>query len=163
MKKLLCAAGLGLMLSVSASAYAEKVAVINVGEVFQNIATSKAVTKQLEKEFKGRANELQNMEKDLQARAEKLQKSAAKPNEKDLQSFEAKRKDFLQKAQQFEQDNQRRQQEERNKILQTIKAATKAVAEKERYDVVVDVNAVLYPENSSSLKNITDLVIKKVK
>lgn len=163
MKKLLSAAGLGLILSVSASAYAEKVAVINVGAVFQNIATSKALTKQLEKEFKGRANELHNMEKDLQARAEKLQKSTAKPNEKDLQAFEAKRKDFLQKAQQFEKDNQRRQQEERNKILQTIKTATKAVAEKERYDVVVDVNAVLYPENSSSLKNITDLVIKKVK
>jgi outer membrane protein len=162
-KKLLCAAGLGLILSVSASAYAEKIAVISVGEIFQDIATKKAVSKQLEKEFKGRANELQNMEKDLQARAEKLQKNAAKPNEKDLQAFEAKRTDFLKKAQQFEQDNQRRQQEERNKILQTIKAATKAVAEKERYDVVVDENAVLYPENRSSLKNITDLVIKKVK
>ncbi|HGJ5899299.1 OmpH family outer membrane protein [Arsenophonus apicola] len=163
MKKLLCAAGLGLILSVSASAYAEKIAVISVGEIFQDIATKKAVSKQLEKEFKGRANELQNMEKDLQARAEKLQKNAAKPNEKDLQAFEAKRTDFLKKAQQFEQDNQRRQHEERNKILQTIKAATKAVAEKERYDVVVDENAVLYPENRSSLKNITDLVIKKVK
>lgn len=163
MKKLLCAAGLGLILSVSASAYAEKIAVINVGEIFQEIATKKAITKQLEKEFKGRANELQNLEKDLQARAEKLQKSAAKPNEKDLQAFETKRTDFLKKAQQFEQDNQRRQQEERNKILQTIKTATKAVAEKERYDVVVDANTVLYPENSSNLKNITDLVIKKVK
>ncbi|QBY42088.1 OmpH family outer membrane protein [Arsenophonus nasoniae] len=163
MKKLLCAAGLGLILSVSTSAYAEKIAVINVGEVFQDIATKKAVSKQLEKEFKGRANELQNMEKDLQTRAEKLQKNAAKPNEKDLQAFEAKRTDFLKKAQQFEQDNQRRQQEERNKILQTIKTATKAVAEKERYDVVVDASTVLYPENSSNLKNITDLVIKKVK
>lgn len=163
MKKLLCAAGLGLILSVSASAYAEKIAVINVGEVFKEIATNKAVSKQLEKEFKGRANELQNMEKDLQTRAEKLQKNAAKPNEKDLQAFEAKRTDFLKKAQQFEQDNQRRQQEERNKILQTIKTATKAVAEKERYDVVVDASTVLYPENSSNLKNITDLVIKKVK
>jgi len=162
-KKLLCAAGLGLILSVSTSAYAEKIAVINVGEVFQDIATKKAVSKQLEKEFKGRANELQNMEKDLQTRAEKLQKNAAKPNEKDLQAFEAKRTDFLKKAQQFEQDNQRRQQEERNKILQTIKTATKAVAEKERYDVVVDASTVLYPENSSNLKNITDLVIKKVK
>ncbi|MFV9997673.1 MAG: OmpH family outer membrane protein [Arsenophonus endosymbiont of Dermacentor nuttalli] len=163
MKKLLCAAGLGLILSVSANAYVEKVAVINVGEIFQNIATSKAISKQLEKEFKGRANELQNMEKDLQTRVEKLQKSAAKPNEKDLKAFEAKRTDFLKKAQQFEQDNQRRQQEERNKILQTIKTTTKTVAEKESYDVVVDVNAVLYAKDIANLKNITDLVIKKVK
>ncbi|MGP1928502.1 MAG: OmpH family outer membrane protein [Arsenophonus sp. NC-WZS1-MAG3] len=163
MKKLLCAVGLCLILSVSTNADAEKVAVINVGELFQNIAISKAVSKQLEKEFQGRDDKLQNMEKDLQAQAEKLQKNAANPNEKDLQAFEAKRTDFLKKAQQFEQDNQRRQQEERNKILQTIKIATKAVAEKERYDLVVDVNAILYPENGSNLKNITDLVNKKVK
>ncbi|MGP1960113.1 MAG: OmpH family outer membrane protein [Arsenophonus sp. NC-TX2-MAG3] len=163
MKKLLCAVGLCLILSVSTSADAEKVAVINVGELFQNIAISKAVSKQLEKEFQGRDDKLQNMEKDLQAQAEKLQKNAAKPNEKDLQAFEAKRTDFLKKAQQFEQDNQRRQQEERNKILQTIKIATKAVAEKERYDLVIDVNAILYPENGSNFKNITDLVNKKVK
>ncbi|MGP1956675.1 MAG: OmpH family outer membrane protein [Arsenophonus sp. NC-PE1-MAG3] len=163
MKKLLCAVSFGFILSVSTSADAEKVAVINVGELFQNIAISKAVSKQLEKEFQGRDDKLQNMEKDLQAQVEKLQKNAVKPNEKDLQAFEAKRTDFLKKAQQFEQDNQRRQQEERNKILQTIKIATKAVAEKERYDVVVDVNAILYPENSSNLKNITDLVNKKVK
>ncbi|MFP3028927.1 MAG: OmpH family outer membrane protein [Arsenophonus sp.] len=163
MKILLCASALSLILSVSAGAYAEKVVVINVGEIFQNIVTSKAVSKQLEKEFKVRVDELENMEKDLQAHGENLQKSNAKPNEKDLQAFETKRKDFLKKAHQFEQDNQRRQQEERNKILQTIKIATKALAEKERYDVVVDINAVFYPENSSNLKNITDLVIKKVK
>ncbi|MFP3013417.1 MAG: OmpH family outer membrane protein [Arsenophonus sp. NC-QC1-MAG3] len=163
MKKLLCAVALCLILAVSTNADAEKVAVINVGELFQNIAISKAVSKQLEKEFQGRDDKLQNMEKDLQIQAEKLQKNAAKPNEKDLEAFEAKRTDFLKKAQQFEQDNQRRQQEERNKILQTIKIATKEVAEKERYDLVVDVNAILYPENGSNLKNITDLVNKKVR
>lgn len=163
MKNLLYSAGLSFILSVSINAYAEKIAVTNVSEVFQEAVTKKEVFKQLEKEFKERANELQDIEKDLQAWAERFQKSDSKPNKKDLQVFEAKRTDFLKKAQQFEKDNQRRQQEERNKILKIIKIATKTVAEKEHYDVVVDVNAVLYSKNNSNLKNITDLVIKKVK
>ncbi|MFP3014124.1 MAG: OmpH family outer membrane protein [Arsenophonus sp.] len=163
MKKLLCRTILSLILFASIKIYAEKIAVINVSEVFNVIATNTEISKELEKEFKGRADELQNMEKDLQSKVEILQKNSNKPNEKDLKEFDDKRLDFLKKAQKFEQDNQRRQQEERNKILQTIKIATKTVAEKERSDVVVDVNAVLYAKSNAKLKNITDLVIKKVK
>ncbi|MGP1944835.1 MAG: OmpH family outer membrane protein [Arsenophonus sp. ET-LJ4-MAG3] len=166
-KKILSRVCLGLILFLSINTYAEKIAVINVGEIFQDIAINKAVSKQLEKEFKERANELQNIEKDLQIQSEKLQKNinklTPKSNEKDLQLFEDKRADFLKKAEQFEQDNQRRQQEERNKILQTIKTATKTIGEKEHYDVIVDMNAILYTKDRSKLKNITDLIIKKVK
>ncbi|MGP1931351.1 MAG: OmpH family outer membrane protein [Arsenophonus sp. ET-YP4-MAG3] len=167
MKKLLFRACLYLILFLSVSVYAEKIAIINVGEIFQNIAINKSVSKQLEKEFKERANELQNIEKDLQIQSEKLQKNinkfTPKSNEKDLQLFEDKRVDFLKKAEQFEQDNQRRQQEERNKILQTIKIATKTIAEKEDYDIIIDMNAIFYTKDRSKLKNITDLIIKKVK
>ncbi|MDT9587563.1 MAG: OmpH family outer membrane protein [Candidatus Arsenophonus melophagi] len=162
MKNLFYSAILCFIISVFANAYAEKIAVISIGEIFQEIATKKAVFKQLEEEFQGRAHELQSMEKDLQSRTEILQKNLDKPNEKDLKAFEDQRTAFLKKAHQFEQDNQRRQQEERNKILRIIKTATKAVAEKEHYDVVVDESAVLYSESHSNLNNITDLVIKKV-
>lgn len=166
MKKFLDTVFLGFILFVSSSVYAEKIAIINVSDVFQDIATTKNISKQLEKEFKGRANELQNIEKDLQTQVENFQKNTNnnfKPNEKDLQEFEDKRIDFIKKAQQFEQDNQHRQQEERNKILQIIKTATKSVALKERYDIVVDINSILYAKERLNLKNITDLVIKKVK
>lgn len=163
MKNFLYIISLCVIAFISINTYANKVAIINVNQVFQEIATKKAVTEQLEKEFKVRANELKNMEQDLQNKAKKLQKNITKSNERDLQAFENQRAGFLQKAQKFEQDNQRRQQEERNKILQTIKTATKAIAEKEHFDIVVDKNTILYPENYSGLKNITDLVIKKVK
>ncbi|MGP1958324.1 MAG: OmpH family outer membrane protein [Arsenophonus sp.] len=167
MKKFFFTIGLYLILHLPTNIYAEKVAIINVSDVFHNIVTNKAIFKQLEKEFKERADELQNMEKDLQIQSEKLQKNVFNkpihPNEKDLKVFESKRAYFLKKAQQFEQDNQYRQQEERNKILQTIKTVTKSIAEKECYDLVIDMNSIFYVKDESKLKNITDFVIKKVK
>ncbi len=63
MKKLLCAAGVSIALAMSAGAYAEKIAIVNVGEIFQNMPAREAVAKQLESEFKSRATELQNLEK----------------------------------------------------------------------------------------------------
>ncbi|BGI51136.1 MAG: molecular chaperone Skp [Arsenophonus endosymbiont of Ceratovacuna japonica] len=163
MKKILCKVILSLILFIFTHSYAEKIAIVNVSEIFQDIANKKSISKKLEKEFQGRANELQNMEKDLQSQAQILQKNNVKLNEKDFQIFESKRTDFLKKAQQFEQDNQRRQQEERNKILQIIKILTKEVAKKDHYDFVINLNAILYPENNYNIKNITDMVIKKVK
>ncbi|WMY94774.1 MAG: OmpH family outer membrane protein [Arsenophonus sp.] len=144
------------------SVYAEKIAVINFDKIFQEIATNKAISKKLEKEFQGSANELQNMEKDLQSHVEKFQKSTTKPNEQALKAFEVKRTDFLKKAEQFERNNQRRRQEEHTKILQSIKMATKVVAKKEKYDAIFDINEIMYLKEGLHLKNITDLVIKKV-
>ena len=52
MKKLLCAAGLGLALAVSAGAQAaDKIAVVNVSSIFQQLPQRATVAKQLENEF----------------------------------------------------------------------------------------------------------------
>ncbi|MDR5617800.1 OmpH family outer membrane protein [Arsenophonus sp.] len=162
MKNFLFVMWLSMILAISTCAYAEKIAIINIDEIFQEIATNKAVPTQLEKEFKSRVDELQKLEKILYSQLHQWQNSGTKPSEKERQLFETKRIDYINKSQQFKEDYQRRQQEEGNKILQTIKRSTKAIAEKESYDVVVDLNAVLYPEKISNLKNITDLVIKRV-
>ncbi|KPD04354.1 molecular chaperone Skp [Moellerella wisconsensis] len=164
MKKLLCAAGMSLALAMSAGAYADKVAVVNVGEIFQNMPASDAVAKQLESEFKSRGTELQNMEKDLQSRVEKLRRDGATMKQSDREKQEkdliAKRDQFAEKAQKFEEDNRRRHMEERNKILARIQASIKTIAAKEGYDVVIDANAVAYAKDSV---DITKQVQKQVK
>ena len=164
MKKLLCAAGVSISLAMSAGAYAEKIAIVNVGEVFQNMPAREAVAKQLESEFKSRATELQNLEKDLQSRVEKLRRDGATMSTSDREKQEkeliTKRDQFAEKAQKFEEDNRRRQSEERNKILSRIQDSIKAVAAKEGYDVVIDANAVAYAKDGI---NITSQVQKQVK
>lgn len=121
MKKWLCAAGLGLAMAASAGVQAaDKIAVVNVSSIFQQLPAREAVAKQLENEFKGRASELQNMERSLQTKMQRLQRDGATMKASDRSKLEkdvmAQREQFSQKAQAFEQDNRRRQMEERNKI-----------------------------------------------
>lgn len=125
MKKWLCAAGLGLAMAASAGVQAaDKIAVVNVSSIFQQLPAREAVAKQLENEFKGRASELQNMERSLQTKMQRLQRDGATMKASDRSKLEkdvmAQREQFSQKAQAFEQDNRRRQMEERNKILSRI-------------------------------------------
>jgi outer membrane protein len=164
-KKWLCAAGLGLAMAASAGVQAaDKIAVVNVSSIFQQLPARETVAKQLEGEFKGRASELQNMERDLQTKMQKLQRDGSTMKASDRTKMEkdvmAQREQFSQKAQAFEQDNRRRQMEERNKILSRIQDAVKVVASKEGYDVVVDVNATAY---FAAGKDITADVLKQVK
>ncbi|HEK2898564.1 OmpH family outer membrane protein [Proteus terrae] len=165
MKKLLCAAALGMALTMSAGVQAaDKVGVVNIGQVLQQIPNRDAVEKQLENEFKSRDTELQNLGKALQTAVEKYQKDAPTMNatqrantEKDLV---AKREAYAQKAQSFEQDFSRRQAEERNKIMKRVLDAVDAVAKKEGYDVILDANTVPYFADG---KDITAQVQKQVK
>lgn len=164
-KKWLCAASLGLAMAASAGVQAaDKIAVVNLASIFQQLPAREAVAKQLENEFKGRATELQGMERNLQTQMQNLQRdgSTMKASErtKKEQSIMAQREQFSTKAQAFEQDNRRRQAEERNKILSRIQDAVKTVATKEGYDVVIDANAVAY---AGSSKDITADVLKQVK
>ncbi|MGC6388653.1 molecular chaperone Skp [Ewingella sp. S1.OA.A_B6] len=165
MKKWLYAAGLGLVMASSASVQAaDKIAVVNVQSIFQQMPARDAVAKQLENEFKGRATQLQSQERDLQSKMQKLQRDGSTMKASDRSKLEkdvmAQRETFSTKAQAFEQDNRRRQAEERNKILSRIQDAVKTVASKEGYDVVIDANAVAY---ANSDKDITADVLKQVK
>ncbi|NLS43167.1 molecular chaperone Skp [BEV proteobacterium] len=165
MKKWLYAAGLGLALAASAIVQAaDKIAVVNVDSIFQQLPQRETVAKQLENEFKGRASELQKMESDLQTKMQKLQRDGSTMKASDRSKSEndlmAQREQFSNKAQAFEQDNRRRQMEERNKILSRIQDAIKSVASKDGYDIVIDANAVAYVGNA---KDITANVLKQVK
>lgn len=165
MKKWLYTAGLGLALATSTvSQAADKIAVVNVSSIFQQSPQRAVVAKQLENEFKGRATELQSMERDLQTKMQRLQRDGSTMKASERSSLEksvmAQRETFSTKAQAFEQDNRRRQTEERNKILSRIQDAVKSVATKEGYDVVIDANAVAYASNA---KDITADVLKQVK
>lgn len=165
MKKWLYAAGLGVAMAVSASVQAaEKIAIVNVTSIFQQLPQREAIAKQLENEFKSRATELQGMERDLQGKVQKLQRDGSTMKASERSKLEkdimAQRDTFSQKAQSFEQDNRRRQMEERNKLLKRIQDAVSSVAKSKGYDLVIDANATAYFNSSD---DITALVLKQVK
>ncbi|STQ74053.1 Outer membrane protein ompH [Hafnia alvei] len=165
LKKWLYAAGLGMVLAVSANVQAaDKIAIVNVSSIFQQLPQRATVAKQLENEFKSRATELQGQERDLQSKMQKLQRDGSTMKASDRTKMEkdimAQRDAFSQKAQAFEQDNRRRQGEERNKLLSRIQDAVRTVAKDKGYDLVIDANAVAYADSSN---DITAQVLKQVK
>lgn len=165
MKKLLYSVSLCIALFNSLCVQANsKIAIVNVTEIFQKLPAREVAAKKLQKEFTGRATELQRMEKDLQAKIVKFQReklvmkeSVRNKSEKDI---ETQKKTFSTKAQQFDQDNLRRQEEERDGILKRIQEAVKTVAIQEGYDIVIDANSVAY---SATGNDITSSVLNKVK
>ena len=164
MKKWLLAAGLGLAMVTSAQA-ADKIAIVNMNSLFQQVAQTTGVSKTLENEFKGRASELQSQENDLQSKMQRLQRDGSTMKASDRSKMEkdimSQRQAFSQKAQAFEQDRARRSNEERGKLVNRIQTAVKKVAADEGIDLVVDANTVAY--NSSDVKDITADVLKQVK
>ena len=164
MKKWLLAAGLGLEMATSAQA-ADKIAIVNMGNLFQQVAQKTGVSATLENEFKGRASELQRMEGDLQSKMQRLQRDGSTMKASERSKLEkdvmSQRQTFSQIAQAFEQDRQRRSNEERGKLVTRIQSAVKAVAADQSIDLVVDANAVAF--NSSDVKDIIADVLKQVK
>jgi len=163
-KKWLVAAGLGLAMVTSAQA-ADKIAIVNMNSLFQQVAQTTGVSKTLENEFKGRASELQSQENDLQSKMQRLQRDGSTMKASDRSKLEkdvmSQRQAFSQKAQAFEQDRARRSNEERGKLVNRIQSAVKKVAADQSIDLVVDANTVAY--NSSDVKDITAVVLKQVK
>jgi len=164
-KKLLLAAGFGLAMATSAAQAADKIAIVDMGNLLQQVAQTSGVSQTMKNEFGGRASELQRMETDLQTKVQRLQRDGSTMKasersklEKDIASG---RQDFAQKAQAFEQDQARRSNEERGKLVTRIQTAVKKVAADQGVDLVVPSNAVIY--NSSDVKDITADVLKQVK
>lgn len=165
MKKIISTTALALALLVSAGVQAaDKIAIVNISSIFQQLPQRESVAKQLENEFKGRASELQSEEQNIQSQMQRLQRDGSTMKTSERSSLEkeimTRRKAFAVKAQAFEQDNHRRQSEERNKILSHIRNAVKKVADAQGIDVVIDESTIVY---SSKANNITADVLKQVK
>ncbi|OQM33992.1 OmpH family outer membrane protein [bacterium endosymbiont of Pedicinus badii] len=142
----------------------EKIAVVNLSKVFQNSSQRMIVIKELEKEFRDRALELQNIEKDLKNKIDRLKKEKNKLSISESKALEKsiflQKEQFANKAQLFERDNRRRQNEEKDKIIEQINKIIKSIAKKDGYDVVLDSECVIYLNNT---KDITEEVLKQVK
>ncbi|MCV2506353.1 MAG: OmpH family outer membrane protein [Candidatus Lightella neohaematopini] len=141
-----------------------KIAIVNINNIFQQYPKRIEIAKKLESEFENEANELQLMEHEIQNKIQYLQRygSKMKINERnELENLLIKqRENFSNKAQEFEQHNRRRQTEERDKILIVIQNTVKNIAVKYGYDIVLDSGNVIY---SNKIKDITNEVLQLIR
>ncbi|WP_232824814.1 OmpH family outer membrane protein [Algibacillus agarilyticus] len=168
MKKLTLATSLALALSTgflsAAATAAQKIGVVDVQAVFQQLPQAASIEAVIRNEFKDRIEEVNRIEQDLKYFMDKQKREAATmskaENEELVKKALALREDYTNKAQPLDQEIRQRNAEERNKILAVIKQTIDAVAAEEKYDMIIQANAVAYI--ASEKDNISAKVVDKV-
>ncbi|MCL1042050.1 OmpH family outer membrane protein [Shewanella marisflavi] len=147
-----------VLLGAPLAAQAEKIAVVDMQAVFEQLPQREEVSKTLKTEFGDRVAGVQKMQEELRAMLEKQQRDAALMSETQktdmLRQMESLKAELQLKGKALDEDMRRRNGEEQNKLLVKVQKAISEIAEKEKYDVVLQRGAVIYvkPESDISSK-----------
>ena len=138
-------------------AQAEKIAIVDMAAVFEQLPQREAVAKTLKSEFSDREAELKKKQDELRTMLEKSQRDAAimsNTQKTDLQrQMESLRADLQLKGKALQEDFRKRSAEEQNKLLVKVQNAINALAKKEQYDLVLPRNAVVYMKPTADISS----------
>lgn len=147
-KSLLSTAILSGALLSSAAMADQKIGVVNVEGIFQNMPQAVTVQQTIAAEFKDRQEEVKRLEEDIKYQLNKRQREAATMSEDQIKELESNilkmREDYQAKAQPLQQAIQTRLAEERNKLLGLIQQSIQVVAAEGDFDMVLQGTAAAY-------------------
>jgi len=156
---ILAFSGLFALTAFNASAAETKIGFVNTEKIFRDAAPAVRAQKKIEKEFEKRDQEMQRLAKQLQTMQEALEKNSVTMSESDKRNKEREfndlNRDFQRKQREFREDLNQRRNEELAAVLERANKAIKAIAEAEKYDVILQEAVYAAPR-----VDITDKVIK---
>ncbi|PKF56435.1 molecular chaperone [Alteromonadales bacterium alter-6D02] len=149
--------------SSTALAFEQKIGVIDMPTIFQNLPQREQVAKKIQGEFKERIEEIRAITKKQQGLVDKQKRDGALMTQQQkidlVREMESLKSDYQLKSKALEEDGRRREAEERNKLLLTVEKAVNSIAKSEKYDLILQRNAVAY---ISKKHDISAKVIEKV-
>ncbi|AKQ33372.1 OmpH family outer membrane protein [Candidatus Coxiella mudrowiae] len=164
MKRLFAATCLSVAINWTAAAIGQTVGRVDMRQIFQASPQVKNINTQLEKKFSPQRERIINLGKSLQEDAKKFQRNEAVMSEKEKQDLknkiDEKQKELQQAQVEFQQGLYNAQNKAMAEFMTKISGAVRAVAEKEKVDLVLPKDTVLYARDS---KDITSDVISKLK
>ncbi len=137
-----------VLLAAPLAANAEKIAVVDMQSVFEQLPQREQVNEALKKEFGDRVAAVQKMQEDLRGLMEKQQRDGALMSE--AQKTELTRKmdsmkaELQLKGKALDEDMRRRNGEEQNKLLAKVQTVIDSIAKKKQYDLVLQRGAAIY-------------------
>ncbi|HEY0922141.1 OmpH family outer membrane protein [Rheinheimera pacifica] len=138
----------GLVLAGNVAAKEMKIAFVDVQAVAAQIPQSAAMQETIKNEFAKRIEAVGKLEKDINFNIEKLRRDGPTMSEKQQDELKtaltSQRQQYEQLARPLDEEIRNRQAEERNKVLALIKAAIDVVAEREKFDMVLNSGAAVY-------------------
>jgi outer membrane protein len=147
--------------TVVASAFAQdsKIGYINTQRITTESAIAKAAQVKLEQEFSRRGKELGDLQASLKTFSEKFERDTPTMTESQRGSrqkeFAELNRDFQRKQREYQEDLNGRRNEELQQVLEKATKAVRAVADAEKYDLVIQ--EVVY---SNTKHDITEKVLK---
>ncbi|QID18024.1 OmpH family outer membrane protein [Nitrogeniibacter mangrovi] len=153
--------GCALSLVAPAVMADSRIGFVNSDRVMRESTPAVQAQQRLEKEFSKRDGELQNMAKELQGMKADLEKNgltlSASDRSKKEREFSDLNRDFQRRQREFREDLNQRRNEELATVLDRANKAVKAIAEREKYDIIFQ--EAVY---ASPAIDITDKVIKEL-
>ena len=164
-KSLIAGAILTSAMASSVAMAEQKIGAVNVQGIFQSMPQAASIQQTIAAEFKDQTEEVNRLEKDIKYYLEKNQRDAATMSAKEKKELEEKiialREEYTNKAQPLQQQIQNRLKDEQNKLLGLIKQGIDAVAAKEKYDIILNANAVAFINESHDIsKQVLEQVSK---
>jgi outer membrane protein len=147
------------LVAFAAQAQDFRVGFVNTDRIFREANTAKAAQAKLEQEFSRREKELNDVGSNLKSLSDKFEREA--PTLSEAQRAQRQKqlvdqdREFQRKRREFQEDLNARKNEELQQVLERANKVVKAVAEAEKYDVVLQEAVYINPKH-----DITDKVIK---
>lgn len=157
-KTFLTSAVLGGMMLSSAAMAQQKIGIVSVEAVFQQMPQAAGIAAAIQAEYKDRAEEISRLQKDIEYQINKRQREAATMSEAQIKELETKiiemRNEYASKAQPLQEEIKQRQTEERNKLIALIRQSIETVAAEGDFDMVLQGQAAAFvkPEYDLSQK-----------
>ncbi|QJC37336.1 hypothetical protein GJU02_01095 [Enterobacteriaceae endosymbiont of Donacia thalassina] len=132
-----------------------KIAIINIAKIFYTIPQKKKISKELEKELHSNFLKIEKMKKLFLSKIKKLENKKLSKNDKEQIKKEIiyDKKILLQKISYFTKKNNQKQEQARNKILIFIYNLINIIAEKGKYNLVLDTSNIAYIKNVKDITN----------
>ena len=145
----------------SVSAQEFKVGIVNLDRIFREANTAKAAQTKLEQEFSKREKDVNDAATQLKTLSEKFEREAPTLSESQRATRQKQvvdqDREFQRKRREFQEDLNARKNEELQQVIERANKVVKALAETEKYDLIVQEAVYVNPR-----LDITDKVIKSL-
>ncbi|MCL1084878.1 MULTISPECIES: OmpH family outer membrane protein [Shewanella] len=146
-----------ILLGAPLVAHAEKIAVVDMGAVFEQLPQREQISQSLKKEFGDRMASVQKMQEEMRSLMEKQQRDGALMNDAQktelVRKMESLKSEYQLKGKALDEDLRHRQGEEQNKLLEKVQKAINIIAEKDQYDLVLQRGAVIYVKSNADISS----------
>lgn len=151
------AVALSTALFAGAAEAEQKIGVVDMMSIFQQLPQREQISKELQDEFQDRFEEMRQLEQKVMELRQKQERDAAIMSEEEKTKLSRQLEQLIAEAQlkskALQEDTRRRQQEERNELLGKVQQAINSVAQAEGYDLVLESNAVAFMKADNDLSD----------